>query len=131
MLRGFMQNNAGPKNMCKKTRKTRAGQISRGVIQGLAWCPGESPVSPLPLSLTWGSQQIVGRFCRCVPKNKKCSCRSLLQAVHQPVLAKKQSAVGFYGRQYTSTLVLTVTLRAFFLVCSWSDDVAQTQILGF
>jgi len=50
MLRGFMQNHAGPKNMCKKARKTSAGQISRGVIQGLAWCPGESPVSPLPLS---------------------------------------------------------------------------------
>jgi hypothetical protein len=75
---------------------------------------------------------MVGRFCRCVPKNKKAAvglyCR---QYTSTPVLAKKKAAVGFYRRQYTSTLVLAVTLRAFFLVCSWPDDVAQTQILGF
>jgi hypothetical protein len=31
MLRGFMQNHAGQQNLCKKTRKTRAGQSSMGV----------------------------------------------------------------------------------------------------
>ncbi len=28
-----MQNHARPKNMCKKTRKTSAGQISRGAFR--------------------------------------------------------------------------------------------------
>ncbi len=32
MLRGFMQNYAGPKNMCKKTRKAGAGQSSMGGV---------------------------------------------------------------------------------------------------
>jgi hypothetical protein len=32
MLRGFMQNHAGPKNMCKKTRKTGTGQSSMGGV---------------------------------------------------------------------------------------------------
>jgi len=31
MLHGFMQNHAGLKNMCKKTRKTGAGQSSMGL----------------------------------------------------------------------------------------------------
>jgi hypothetical protein len=34
VLRGFMQNHAGPKNMCKKTRKTCAGQSSIGGGRG-------------------------------------------------------------------------------------------------
>ncbi len=32
MLPGFMQNHARPRNMCKKTRKTRSGQSLMGVF---------------------------------------------------------------------------------------------------
>ncbi len=32
MLHGLMQNHAGPKNMCKKTRKKSPGQSSMGGV---------------------------------------------------------------------------------------------------
>ncbi len=71
VLHGYMQNQAGPKNMCKKTRETCAGQcsmgelfsVSRGVVVCLLFVPW-APISVVFFNLLMGSgwRASLGRF---------------------------------------------------------------------
>jgi len=49
MLHSFMQNYAGPKNMCKKTRKTGGGRAPWGGIQPVSCSSGQEEIDKISL----------------------------------------------------------------------------------